>query len=174
MEIASRFLQRPAFKTMYRALGKYSEGVLRNPIRMTALALLTITFALLLAQPSFAQQRMSDRDIETLMKNLKQDGKKFQSSFDSSISKSAVRKTSQEKIYKDLVKSFNAQVDTMLDVFQSKHKADTTLPGVLTAAHQIDDVFLDYQIPGNAKADWNSCKAILVKLAAEFNMPLNQ
>jgi hypothetical protein len=146
---------------------------LRNPIRVTAAALLTITFALLLAQPSFAQQRMSDRDIETLMKNLKQDGKKFESSFNSSISKSAVRKTSQEKIYKDLVKSFNAQVDTMLSGFQSKHKADTTLPGVLTTARQIDDVFLDYQLPGNAKADWNACKAILVKLATEFNMPLN-
>jgi hypothetical protein len=151
----------------------FPEGKLRNPIRTTAAALLALTFALLFAQPSLAQHRMSDRDIETLMKNLKQDGKKFQSSFDSSISKSAVRKTSQEKIYKDLVKSFNAQADTMLSVFQSKHTADSTLPGVLSTARQIDDVFLDYQIPGNAKADWNNCKAILVKLASEFNMPMN-
>jgi hypothetical protein len=151
----------------------FPEGKLRNPIRITAAALLALTFALLFAQPSLAQHRMSDRDIEALMKNLKQDGKKFQSSFNSSISKSAVRKTSQEKIYKDLVKSFNAQADTMLSVFQSKHTADSTLPGVLSTARQIDDVFLDYQIPGNAKADWNNCKAILVKLASEFNMPMN-
>jgi len=146
---------------------------LRNPIRITVAALITLALAMLFAQPSSAQQRMSDRDIEALMKNLKQDGKKFQSSFNSSISKSAVRKTSQEKIYKDLVKSFQTQTDTMLSVFQSKRKADTTLPGVLSTAHQIDDVFFDYQLPGNAKADWNNCKAILVKLASEFNMPLN-
>ena len=151
----------------------FPEGKLRNPIRMTVAALLALTFALLFAPPSFAQHRMSDRDIEALMKNLKQDGKKFQSSFNSSISKSAVRKTSQEKIYKDLVKSFQGQTDSMLSVFQSKHTADSTLPGVLSTARQIDDVFLDYQIPGNAKADWNNCKAILVKLASEFNMPLN-
>ena len=151
----------------------FPEGKLRNPIRITAAALLALTFALLFAQPSFAQHRMSDRDIEALMKNLKQDGKKFQSSFNSSISKSAVRKTSQEKIYKDLVKSFQGQTDTMLSVFQSKHTADTTLPGVLSTARQIDDVFLDYQIPGNAKADWNNCKIILSKLALQFNLPMN-
>ena len=159
---------------MYRAVGKmFPEGVLRNPIRITAAALLALTFALVFASPSFAQHRLSDRDIEVLMKNLKQDNKKFQSSFNSSIAKSAVRKTSQEKIYKDLVKAFQDQTDTMLNVFQTKHTADSTLPGVLSTARQIDDVFLDYQIPGNAKADWNNCKIILSKLALQFNLPLN-
>ena len=150
-----------------------TEGNLPNPIRITAAALLTLALALLFAPSSRAQQRLSDHDIEALMKNLKQDSKKFQSSFNSSISKSAVRNTSQERVYKDLVKSFQAQTDTMLSVFQSKRKVDTTLPGVLSAAHQIDDVFLDYQMPGNARADWNPCKTILVKLANEFNLPLN-
>src|SRR5277367_1243876 len=151
----------------------FPEGKLRNPIRITAAALLALTFALLFSQPSFAQHRMSDHDIEALMKNLKQDAGKFQSSFNSSISKSAVRKTDQEKIYKDLVKSFVAQCDTMLGVFQSKHTVDTTLPGVLATGHQVDNIFIDYQLTGNARPNWNTCKAILIKLAAQFNIPIS-
>jgi hypothetical protein len=151
---------------------------LRHLIRITAATLLALVFVVLCARPGFAQQtqpipqRLSDHDIEALMKNLKQDAGKFQSSFNSSISKSAVRKTDQEKIYKDLVKSFVAQCDTMLSVFQSKHTADTTLPGVLTTGHQVDNIFIDYQLTGNARPDWNNCKAILIKLAAQFNIPI--
>jgi hypothetical protein len=151
---------------------------LRHLIRITAATLLALVFVLLCAQPGFAQQtppapqRLSDHDIEALMKNLKQDAGKFQSSFNSSISKSAVRKTDQEKIYKELVKSFVAQCDTMLSDFQSKHTADT-LPGVLTTGHQVDNIFIDYQLTGNARPNWNTCKAILIKLAAQFNIPIS-
>jgi hypothetical protein len=153
---------------------------LRYLIRITTATLLALVSILLCAQPGFAQQtqpapqRLSDHDIEALMKNLKQDAGKFQSSFNSSISKSAVRKTDQEKIYKDLVKSFVAQCDTMLSVFQSKHTADTTLPGVLITGHQVDNIFIDYQLTGNARPEWNTCKAILIKLAAQFDIPISQ
>jgi hypothetical protein len=143
---------------------------LRNRSIVKTVALAALILALFSARPAFAQQRLSDHDVANLMKNLKSDGKHFQSSFDSALSKSAVRKTTQEKIYKSAAKSFNDQVSAMLSVFQSKHAADTTLPGVLQTAHQIDDVFLDVQLEGNARSDWLKCKQILTRLAQQFNM----
>jgi hypothetical protein len=116
---------------------------------------------------------MSDRDIENIMKNLKNDSKRFESSFNSAISKSTIRKTTQEKNDKDLVKSFQDQTEKMLNIFQDKRTADTTLPGVLTAAKQIDDIFIDVHLNGSVKSDWSKCKAELAILAAQFNMPMN-
>jgi hypothetical protein len=137
-----------------------------------AVVVLALTVTFLVAMSSFAQQRMSDRDIENVMKNLKEDSKRFQSSFNSAISKSTIRKTTQEKSDKELVKSFQNQTESMLNVFQDKRTADTTLPGVLDTAKQIDGVFIDVHMGGSAKSDWNKCKAELSILAGQFNMPV--
>lgn len=144
----------------------------RSKAKAAAVSALAVVF--LLVQPSFAQQRMSDRDIQNVMKNLKEDSKHFQSSFNSAISKSTVRRTSQEKTYKALVQSYRNQTETMLNIFQNKRKADTTLPGVLSSAKEIDDVFIDVQMNGSARSDWNKCKSELAILADQFNMPMNR
>lgn len=146
---------------------------MRNQWKTRAVIASFFTIVLLLVQPAFAQQRMSDRDIENIMKNLKNDSKRFESSFNSAISKSTIRKTTQEKNDKDLVKSFQDQTEKMLNIFQDKRTADTTLPGVLTSAKQIDDIFIDVHLNGSVKSDWSKCKAELAILAAQFNMPMN-
>ena len=146
---------------------------MRIRFRYPAAALAAILFALLCAHPASAQERMSDHDVLELMKNLRQDTKPFVSTFTSALSKSAVRKTTQEKIYKALAKTFQQQVEEMVSGFESKHNADATLPAVLQSAHQIDDVFIDVQLEGSAKPDWLKCKAALQRIAAQFNIAYN-
>ena len=142
-----------------------------NSRKYQTAALTACSLLFLLVQLSFAQQRLSDNDVESTMKNLKEDSKRFQSSFNSAISKSTIRKTSQEKDAKALVKSFQSQTETMLSVFQDKKKADTTLPGVMAAAKQIDGILSSVSLGGTAAADWAKCKSELSILANEFNMP---
>jgi hypothetical protein len=147
---------------------------MRIRFRYPAAALAAIIFSMLLcARPASAQERMSDHDVLELMKNLRQDTKPFVSTFTSALSKSNVRKTTQEKIYKALAKTFQQQVDEMIGGFESKHSADATLPAVLQSAHQIDDVFIDVQLEGSAKPDWLKCKAALQRIAAQFNIAYN-
>lgn len=134
-------------------------------------ALAALVIALLLVQPSFAQDRMSDHDIENVMKNLKEDSQKFQSAFNSAIGKSTVRKTSQEKDAKSTVQTYRNQVGRMLDVFQDKHKADETLPSVMASAKQIDDIFKSVQLGGSAISTWAKCKSEIKILAIQFNVP---
>jgi hypothetical protein len=139
--------------------------------KFRASALAALVIALLLVQPSFAQDRMSDHDIENVMKNLKEDSKRFQSAFNSSIGKSTVRKTSQEKDAKSTVQTYRNQVDRMLDVFQDKHKADETLPSVMASAKQIDGIFQSVQLGGSAISTWDKCKSEIKILAIQFNVP---
>lgn len=131
-----------------------------------------LAFALLFVSPplSFAQDRLSDSDIANTMKNLIQDAKHFQSSFNAAVSKSAIRKTSQEKDAKNLVKSFRGQSETMLKIFKSRKKADSTLPGVLNTSTQIDTMLSGIALGGSAAADWAKCKSDLVILANAFQM----
>ncbi len=146
---------------------------MRIQFRYPAATLVAILFTLLAAHPASAQERLSDRDVEALMKNLKQDTKPFVSTFTSALTKSNVRKTTQEAIYKALAKTFKEQVDEMLSAYQSRHNVDATLPAVLQSAHQIDDVFIDVQLEGSAKPDWLKCKASLQRIAAQFNIAYN-
>jgi hypothetical protein len=126
---------------------------LRNSWKFRAAALAALTFVSLSAQWTSAQERMSDNDVENTMKNLKEDSRRFQSSFNSAISKSSIRKTSLEKDDKALVKSFQAQTETMLKYFQDHKKAETTLPGVLSMAKQIDAIFASASLGGSAPSD---------------------
>jgi hypothetical protein len=118
-----------------------------------------------------AQTRMNDEDVERTMKNLKEDSQRFQSTFNSAISKSTIRKTSQEREYKNLVKTFRDQTEAMLNAFQDRKRADTTLPGVLDTAKRIDGVLGSVQLGENTTGDWARCKAELKALAEAFDMP---
>jgi len=144
---------------------------MNNSRKYLVVALAVISLAFFLAPLCSAQQRMSDKDVESTMKNLKEDSKRFQSSFYSAVSKSTIRKTSQEKDAKALVKSFQGQTETMLRIFQDKKKADTTLPGVMDSARQIDGILTSVSLGGTTVSDWAKCKAELSILANEFNMP---
>jgi hypothetical protein len=126
---------------------------------------------LLLGSAGSAQTRMNDEDVERTMKNLREDSQRFQSTFNSAISKSTIRKTSQEREYKNLVKTFRDQTEATLNAFQDKKRADTTLPGVLDTAKRIDGVLGSVQLGENTTADWARRKAELKALAEAFDMP---
>jgi hypothetical protein len=144
----------------------------RFSLRVMAVVLAAYASIFLVVPSSYAQQRMTDKDIENTMKNLKEDSKRFQSSFNSAISKSTIRKTSQEKDDKAQVKTFRTQTESMLKVFQDKKKADTTLPGVMSSASNIDRIFANVSMGGSASADWAKCKSEIDLLANAFQMPL--
>jgi hypothetical protein len=70
-----------------------------------------------------AQTRISDQDVENMMKNLKDDASNFRFNFNSAVGKVTIRKTDEEKQAKSLVESFQKQTD-MLKQFKDKKKAD--------------------------------------------------
>src|SRR5262245_13845826 len=89
-----------------------------------AVLMLVLALCCTLVIPSATAQRLSDRDVEALLGNLKSDTKKFRSSFNSAVSKSTIRKTSQEKDAKALVERFQKQTESALDEFKDKKKLD--------------------------------------------------
>ena len=119
---------------------------------------------------ALGQARLSDKDVEALMKNLKEDSKKFKSSFDSAVGKSTVRKTSKEKDGKALVTRFAKQTEGMLNHFRDKKKGDTELQAVLRSSDQIEAFLTEVSMSSNTGADWEKVKAELNALSDAFGL----
>lgn len=134
-------------------------------------ALLALALPFLTASSALAQIRLSDKDISQRMRNLDGDAKRFRSQFDAAISKSAIRKTAQEKDAKKLAETFEKQTKSMLDVFNKTKKADPSLQNCIDTALQIDKVLQSAQLDGNITSAWTNIKSQLGDLGTAFHLP---
>src|SRR5271168_2963288 len=109
-------------------------------------AMIVISGFLILAQLAGGQtpspSRISDKDLATLIGNLKDDAKSFRPRFDSAIQKSTIRKTSQAKDAKNLASLFQNQTAALLKDFKRTKKGDA-VPNVLSSASRIEKLIHD-------------------------------
>ena len=134
---------------------------------MTVVLLLSLlcTFAV------SAQSRLSDKDLEQRMQNLNNDSKKFQSNFNNSISKSSIRKTSQEKDAKKLADNFTKSTKALYDHFKKTKKSDPYLQNTLNYADQLDKLQSSVQLDSTTAASWTKVRTQLNDIANAFNLP---
>ena len=118
-----------------------------------------------------AQERLSDKDVESLMKNLQDDAGKFRSAYDSAVSKSIIRKTSKEKESKELVKRFEKQVEGMRKQFKDKKKAAGAVEVVVYSAKQLD-AYVQEVNDIKTTTEWNKVSAELKQVAEAFNVKM--
>lgn len=101
---------------------------------------LSVVLSLICAASLSAQTRLSDKDVLQHMKNLKDDAKKFRSSFNSALAKSTIRKTTQQKDAKTLAQNFEKQTNSMYEAFEKSAKAEPYLQNCRDTARQIDKI----------------------------------
>lgn len=136
-----------------------------------ALMITGLLLALAQAPLANAQNRMSDKDVERLMTNMYDDAKKFRSSFNSSISKSTIRKTAQEKQSKTLVEQFVKDIGDMRSEFKKKKVVALTFPKVQSAAVQIDDLLQSVHLDAPTNAAWTKVRSEFQQISTAFNFP---
>lgn len=134
--------------------------------------LLVIASLLFVLGASFAAaQRVNDKDIESMMSNLKSDSGRFRSAFNNSVKSSTIRHTSQEKDSKNLVQGFENQTKDMLDHFKSHQKADAELTSVINTSNQIDQLLHDVSFDDRTNSAWNKVRVELNQLAEAYGVP---
>lgn len=115
-----------------------------------------------------ASERMTDKDAQRMMTNLRNGAKRFQESFNQSIGKSTIRKTQQERDAKILVKNFVNQTNTMLTQFKNIRQADETLTGVRESAGRIDKFMTDVPLGPTTGDAWTRVKLELSTISDAF------
>jgi len=114
------------------------------------------------------QTRINDKDLENLMKNLKDDAKSFKPKFNSAIGKSSIRRTSREKDAKNLATQFEKQTDTMWKNFKRTKKGDSDIQLVSGTAQQIDGLVNSLQLSSQVTTAWQKIQSELQQVSSAF------
>src|SRR5579883_2233449 len=131
----------------------FTQARERLLVSRCAVLLLSLTTLVCWSSAS-GQSRLNDKDLEAVMKSLRDDAKNFRDPFKNAIHKTAIRNTSQEKDAKNLTSAFATQTDQMWKHFKSTKKADSDLPAVLDSAGRIDRLVYSFNLDQKTTAKW--------------------
>ena len=125
------------------------------------------TFAL---SALYAQERINDKDLEHLMRNMRDDAKSFRPPFTSAIKKSAIRKTSQAKDAENLALLFETQSESLLNNFKRTQKGDESLTAVQGSGQQLGAIVSRYQLGGQVETRWEKIQSELGQVMSAYGM----
>jgi hypothetical protein len=134
---------------------------------------LCVAAAVLLLLPhssAQAQVRLNDRDIEHIMKNLHEDAKDFREAFDTSIHKSAIRNTSQDKNARGLAEQFERQADDMYKHFKESKKADAYVWPIVRTAGDLDGLVYSLGLDNKTTLSWEKVRSELHQISNSFGV----
>jgi hypothetical protein len=121
------------------------------------------------SEASLPAQRMSDKDVERMMNNLKNDAKRFGDAFNPAIGKSTIRKTQQEKDAKALVKTFQNQTNAMLTQFKTNKQAEPALSSARDSASRIEKILGDVPLGPQVGDSWTKVRSELIMVSDAFH-----
>jgi hypothetical protein len=122
------------------------------------------------AVPAFCQGRISDKDLENLMRNLRDDAKSFRPVFTSDIHKSTIRKTSREKDAKALADRLEKESEALLNRFKDTKKGDAELSTVTGTAQQIDALVAQLRLGPQTTSRWEKIQSEVQQISGAFGI----
>ena len=125
----------------------------------------------LLGLSAQAQSRVNDKDMEALMRNLRDDAKTFRPDFDAAIRKSTIRKTSQERDARDQAKAFVRQTETLLNRFKKTRNGQREFNDLMTTAQQIDANVNSLDLGPRVTDRWEKIRTELHQIASAYGFP---
>jgi hypothetical protein len=133
-----------------------------------AFGFLVVTQVVAAQRATPTPNRLSDKDLETVMSNLKADAKAFRPRFDSAIKKSSIRKTSQAKDAMNLASTFEKQTSSALNEFKKTRKGDS-VPAMLSTAGQIEKFMTDLKLDPQTTG-WDKIRTDLNQVSNAFGI----
>ncbi|MGC2162759.1 MAG: hypothetical protein WA634_12670 [Silvibacterium sp.] len=106
-----------------------------------------------------AQARLNDRDVQALLKNLRDDAKAFRGPFDSSLRRSPIRGTGQEKDAKRLAEIYARQTDDLWKHFKDKKRASGEVQAVVDMTGRLDRTVYSQNLGPATTNAWEKVRA---------------
>ena len=126
---------------------------------------------LLAGSSAQGQGRLSDKDVQRVMQNLKDDAQPFRQSFANALKNSSIRKTTKEKDARALVDTFAKQTDQTLELFKHGKKADDGVKELVHTAAQIDPLVYSLQLNSQTTGQWEKVRGELHQIAQAYGVP---
>ena len=133
--------------------------------------LILLTAALGVSRPAQAQGRLSDKDLQHLLQNLKDDAQPFRQNFTNALKQSTIRKTGKEKDARMLADSFAKQANSALETFKRNQKAEPAVTELVHTATQIDPLVYSLQLDSQTTSQWERLRSELHQVAQAYGIP---
>jgi hypothetical protein len=108
--------------------------------------------------------------MERMMKNLRYDTKSFRPMFDRAVEKSTIRKTSQANDAKNLVRTFESQVDGMLNQFKKNRNDGNGVASAVDSAGNIGSLLHSVGLGPEAMSQWQKIREELHPIAVSYGV----
>lgn len=128
--------------------------------------LVSISQAQVIGQP----YRVSDKDVERILRRIEQQSDRFRSSLDSSLDRSRLNSTDREDDINSFIKDFYEQTKRLRDRFDNRQSTSPDVEAVLNRAARIDDFMRRSRLSSKAQDDWSTLKSNLDELASAYNV----
>jgi len=135
-----------------------------------ALALAMISLGLVSAQAQTRAYRMSDREVDTIIRRVEQSSDRFRSSFAVALDRSRWNGTSTEDQLNSYIQNFENATDELRTRFNSRRSVGADVENVLRQAAFIDDFMTRNTLGGRAQSDWVVVRTDLDALARAYNV----
>jgi hypothetical protein len=121
-------------------------------------------------RPAVAQGRLSDKELQRLVQNLKDDAQPFRQSFANALKKSTIPKTGKEKDARMLVDSFAKQANSALEGFKHNQKAEPAVTELVHTAAQFDPLVYSLQLDSATTSQWERLRGELHQIAQAYGI----
>jgi hypothetical protein len=132
--------------------------------------LLIFATARVVVQGQDVPYRVSDKELERLLGQMKKDTDRFRKSVESAINKSHIRHEGRADDIKDFIKDFDKETDKLHDRFKDHKSVSGDVQSVLDRAAAIDRFMVSHDLRDRAQRDWATVRADLDQLAQAYNV----
>jgi hypothetical protein len=144
-------------------------------IKSTFVALLFVITCLAVAAPARAQvvgapYRISDKEVEQILKRIENQSNNFRHSLDASLDRSRLNGTNREDDINSFMKNFEEQTKRLRDRFDDHKSVAADVEAVLNGAASIDQFVYRQRLNERAQNDWSTLRASLDDLARAYNV----
>ena len=121
---------------------------------------------------SVAQEpyRLSDKDVEKIIRRIEQQSDHFRSSLDSALDKSRFNGSNREDDINSFIKDFYEQTKHLRNRFDKHQSTSPDVEAVLDRAARIDNFMSRNRLTSKAQDDWSTLKSNLDELASAYNV----
>ena len=114
--------------------------------------------------------RMSDKDVEKILRRIEQQSDRFRSSLDSALDKSRFNGSHREDDINSSIKDFYEQTKHLRNRFDKHQSTSPDVEAVLDRAARIDNFMSRNRLSSKAQDDWSTLKSNLDELASAYNV----
>jgi len=112
--------------------------------------------------------RLTDKEVDQILRRIEQQSKRFRSSMDSALDKSRLNGTRREDNVNEFIRQFNDEVKRLRDRFSDHKSVAADVQSVLDRAARIDEFMSRRQLSRKAEEDWFRLKANLDELSRAY------